>query len=229
MPISLASLQKLSNMALTSEQMAGVIGVLAVELAPIERIREQAATRQSRYRKRDNNVEVTSLSPQNDVTVTSSRVLDNTILTSKQKERKKETPTVPLFDDFWDSYPKRLGPADKKAAFKAFSAALKRETAENIIIGSKAYSSHCKATCKIGTEYVKQARTWLNGDGWAETYSGATIFASAGLVKPQVPVYENTEAWAAWQQVRKSPCVDIRIDGEPIRQGWWFPTEFPNT
>lgn len=44
-----------------------------------------------------------------------------------------------------------------------------------------------------------------------------------------VPVFEGTEAWEAWVKFRgkKPPTTDIRVEGQQIRRGWYFPTEFP--
>ena len=44
-----------------------------------------------------------------------------------------------------------------------------------------------------------------------------------------VPVFEGTEAWEAWVKYRgkSPPKTDIRIEGQPIRSGWYFPSEFP--
>ena len=76
----------------------------------------------------------------------------------------------PNFAEFWALYPKRHGAADRKAAVKAFLSALKRSDLKTILAGCVAYASDCAARGKINTEFVKQARTWLNADGWTETY-----------------------------------------------------------
>lgn len=48
---------------------------------------------------------------------------------------------------------------------------------------------------------------------------------------PQFAVIEGSEAWAAWQRVRKKrlPVTDLQDPaGHPIgKRGWYFPTEFP--
>ena len=78
------------------------------------------------------------------------------------------------FNLFKTAYPKRAGNADWKAARKAWIAAIKREPPENIINRAFAYSDWCKHTGKFGTEFVKQARSWLNADGWNENYERIT-------------------------------------------------------
>jgi hypothetical protein len=51
----------------------------------------------------------------------------------------------------------------------------------------------------------------------------------AAKIRPQVKVFEDTEAWAAWQIARNGriPIVDMRDDDGCPRRGWYFPSEFP--
>lgn len=74
------------------------------------------------------------------------------------------------FEDFWDAYPKRDGSADRKGAVKAFRTALKRASLETILDGTEHFCAAMKARGKAGTEFIPQARTWLNGDRWNERY-----------------------------------------------------------
>ena len=83
------------------------------------------------------------------------------------------------FKDFWGVYPKRDGNADRKAAVKAFNAARKRADLETLIGGAKAYANDCAARQIAGTAFVRQARTWLNADGWTETYDATPLDAEA--------------------------------------------------
>lgn len=78
------------------------------------------------------------------------------------------------FQDFWDAYPKRDGSPDRKGAVKAFRTALKRASLETILDGTEHFCAAMKARGKAGTEFVPQARTWLNGDRWNERYDAAT-------------------------------------------------------
>ena len=87
----------------------------------------------------------------------------------RDEKEKTRDPSEPLgFSKFWAAYPQRDGNRDRKPAVKAFRAALKRTTFEAILAGAQAYAADMKARGKINTEYVKQARTWLNADGWTE-------------------------------------------------------------
>lgn len=71
---------------------------------------------------------------------------------------------TPVFQAFWQAYPRRIG---KGAARTAFKKALKFSTAEEIIQGAIAYASHCE---EMGTEkqYVPHPSTWLNGERWED-------------------------------------------------------------
>lgn len=178
------SLKRLAVLGLTSEQMSVVLDVLAVELAPMERTRELAAQRQQRYVERNSNVRLTSLAQRHDDVIQASRVLDITS-TSKQEEREKGNLTVsqkapsskplepPGFAEWFAIYPRRAGGADRKTAAKAYGAALKRTTPQNLLEGAAAYAAHCDAMGKTGTEFVLKARKWLNDHGWENTYETA--------------------------------------------------------
>jgi hypothetical protein len=76
----------------------------------------------------------------------------------------------PGFTEFWNAYPKRDGSPDRKGAVKAFKAALQRVSLDVIVEGAEQFTVAMRARGKFGTEYVPQARTWLNGDRWNERY-----------------------------------------------------------
>jgi hypothetical protein len=64
-----------------------------------------------------------------------------------------------LFEEFWNAYPKKL---DKAKAFRAFRAALKRATFEDILAGVIAYRNDPKRN----PDFTKYPATWLNADSW---------------------------------------------------------------
>jgi hypothetical protein len=78
------------------------------------------------------------------------------------------------FEEFWGAYPKRDGSPDRKGAAKAFKTALRRATLETILDGTDHFREAMTARGKIGTEFIPQARTWLNGDRWNERYDTST-------------------------------------------------------
>lgn len=66
------------------------------------------------------------------------------------------------FEEFWKGYPKRSGGNSKDEAFAAWNARLKTgESSERMLAGGRLYKAYCDATGKTGTEFVKQARTFL--------------------------------------------------------------------
>lgn len=189
MTVSLASLTKLMSLRLSTEQMEGVIAVLAEELKPLEAIRAANASRQ-RHKRASRDCHVTADADSNAMP-RDTRVIDITS-TSKQESKKEEVLTLRVepegFQEFWAIYPKRLGDASRKQAVRAFSPALKRCDLKTILLGARRYADHCKVTGKTNTEFVKQARTWLNADGWTETYESASSndFSSARLLLERI-------------------------------------------
>lgn len=179
MPVSGNTIELLMKAGIAGEQLLEIIR--SVE-ADYFKPRSGAAERQARYRNKYHNV-VTS----QPITNEPSRVEDNTLpsFTSGKevKEESKTSLTVssaskPLpssdpdgFQTFWVFYPKRDGSADRKGAVKAFKAALRRTDIRTILDGVEAFGLAMAERDKIGTEFIPQARTWLNGDRWNERYS----------------------------------------------------------
>jgi hypothetical protein len=129
------------------------------------------------------------------------------------------------FSAFWDAYPKRDGNADRKGAVKAFKAAVKRaEGLETLVGAASRYAAHCREKGKIGTEFVKQARSWLNGDLWREWVPQEPV---AEVVSSRVYVKSGTDAFDAWDDHFKR--TKGKMAPRDARGGWWFDTEFPPT
>lgn len=165
--------------------MAAALLFLAEQLEADELKRSANALRQQRYRERNKGVTVTQQQRNCDGVVTSRvRVDDNNYNSNLVDISKKNLlPPPPLpskseepegFADFWQAYPKRDGSADRKGAVKAFRAALKRTDFETIINGAEHFREAMTARGKIGTEFIPQARTWLNGERWNERYESAS-------------------------------------------------------
>ena len=64
-----------------------------------------------------------------------------------------------LFEEFWNTYPRKL---DKAKAFRAFRSALKRATFEDILAGAIAYRNDPKRN----PDFTKYPASWLNADAW---------------------------------------------------------------
>ncbi|WP_211828693.1 helix-turn-helix domain-containing protein [Kistimonas asteriae] len=71
------------------------------------------------------------------------------------------------FGDWWKSYPKRQGSkGNKKTAERTYLIHLKNGFSEQDLLNAvHRYRHYCDVTGKIGTEYVKQATTFLNDTG----------------------------------------------------------------
>ena len=75
------------------------------------------------------------------------------------------------WEEFFSIYPKRDGDLMKSKGEQKFYSLLKSgKKAEDIIAGLKRYRSWCEHGGKIGTPYVKQITSWLNGSCWMEPY-----------------------------------------------------------
>lgn len=240
MTVSVFSLQKLMSLGLTTEQMAGVIDVLAVELAPLETMRRKATDRQQRYRQRDCNVtdDVSSPTPLDIDINNTTQGNNNPTPTPSLPKNSRHHGTNPRaigtnpraverepdeFKAFWDAYPKRDGNADRKGAVKAFGAAAKRADGHEVLIRSAArYAAHCREKGKIGTEFVKQARSWLNGDLWREWVPQEP---DREITDSRAYVQTGTDAMDAWDAYYKR--TKGKMAPRDQRGGWYFPTEYP--
>lgn len=215
---------------------------LAVELDGQERTRAGNVTRKSQQRARD--IAVTSAGHCRDIAVTNgechadvtpracidnnSNNLPNPIFLESPPPP-KTTSSKPLsadFEKFWSAYPKRAGAADRKAAAKAFSAALKRTDFKTLLWAAEKYAAEMQVKGKVDTEYVKQARTWLNADGWTEY--GHVGEEAGSFIPTRIAVFEDSEAWRAWKTVNpRITARDIRVENGGVKRGWYFPSEWP--
>jgi len=71
-------------------------------------------------------------------------------------------PYLAEFEEVFAAYPKRAGGDNKREGYLAFRARMQAgATAAEILEGVRRYAAYCRATDKIGTEFVKQLRTFL--------------------------------------------------------------------
>jgi hypothetical protein len=69
------------------------------------------------------------------------------------------------FELLWKAYPKKIGPNNKRAAFKAYTARLNQGVSYDAMFdGVKRYRAYLHASGKEGTEFVKMASTFLGPD-----------------------------------------------------------------
>lgn len=158
----------------TPEQVC--VAVTELERA-VQPVRSAGAIRQERYRHKAS----LGVTKRNEVTEGDAKEIsptppkentNNLTVVSNSPPLVPPSKTEPeRFSEFWAVYPPRAGNRDRKAGLKAYAAALKRGvTPDEIIIGARAYAAFGAATGKLHTELIRQARTWLNGNGWTESY-----------------------------------------------------------
>lgn len=92
---------------------------------------------------------------------------------------------TPEFEAFWQVYPRKKG---KRAAWKAWKAALKRANPEAIIDAAKA---EAKRPCEL--KYRKYPASWLNADAWEDEpdQQAAANMQPPGLSREQANLAHN--------------------------------------
>ena len=93
-------------------------------------------------------------------------------LKAKAPRERSEVQEPIEFAAFWSAYPKRAGTNPRKPALAAYVKALKSGVdPREVYDGMRAYTMQLMDSGKYGTEYVKQAASWLNSEGWKDDYS----------------------------------------------------------
>lgn len=103
-------------------------------------------------------------------------------------------PSQDEFEEIWTAYPKRAGGDSKHDALLAFQARVRSgEEPAVMLAGVRRYATYCAATEKIGTEYVKQARTFLGRSRhYLETWDLPPAKSRARKGAPREYDYSNT-------------------------------------
>lgn len=107
--------------------------------------------------------------------------------TGKKDVAISEKPKVESqFDDFWLAYPKRDGSNPKHPAKLKFDLAVKAGANPDLLIdAAKRYSQHCTKSGSFGTEYVKQAVTWINQKCWEDDLPVVKVATEKPLTRPE--------------------------------------------
>jgi len=90
---------------------------------------------------------------------TTSGLKENQPIKKNTLVKKNTQETVSEFDQFWAVYPKK---ADKRAAERAFTNALKRASVDIILEGAQRYAKDPNRVDR----FTKNPATWLNADSW---------------------------------------------------------------
>lgn len=106
-------------------------------------------------------------------------------------------------EQFRAAYPKRAGDNGWNAVRGLIPKRIEDGfTWSRIIAGVRAYAVHCRQTGKIGTELVKQARTFVGPDAWFDEW------ADMDVRTPQ-EVQED----AKWSQLEgRAKAVNVSLD-----------------
>ncbi len=124
----------------------------------MDRIRQQNRLRVEKYREKQ---KLIGCNVTGNVTETPSNAAD----IDKEEDKEKRNIYSAEFESAWNDYPKRAGSNSKKEAYRAWNARLKEgHTTEAMHEGTKRYAAYCKATDRLGTEYVMQAATFFGPD-----------------------------------------------------------------
>lgn len=161
MSLPVAALELMLEKGLSLADVVEIARVLAAgEVKPLS----AGARRTRAYRERKANGEAGNVT--SDVTVTR----DSDIKKVSPTPPSKNKPTVPLkgncpsvtpieFEQWWSAYPKRVA---KGQARKAYSAALRKTSAETLLIALEA------ASFPAELRFVPNPATWLNGECWLD-------------------------------------------------------------
>lgn len=128
------------------------------------------------------------------------------------------------FDEFWQAYPRRGGPNPRNPASERFSSLVRSGVDPQMLIDAvKSYAEQERIRGKIGTEFIPQAKTWLNQQRWSDHAAVAMLqsLAAAENLSRKVHVKADTPQWEAWSRhLGKPPPQDKDF-------GWYFDSEWP--
>lgn len=115
--------------------------------------------------------------------------------TRPKKKDLSAAPTPWWFDEFKQAYPKRAGDPDWRGAEKAGNARLREgHSARELIDGAIRYAEYCRVDGSAGTQYVKQASTFLGpGKPFLQAWTPPPT-------KAQVQQDANVSASVEWLQ-----------------------------
>lgn len=125
----------------------------------------------------------------------------------EKRKRERATSAPDRFDDFWKGYPKTPVMSKKEAL-----ASWKKLSPDDQSAAIAALSPFKEWLAKQRDHPVVHACRFLS----QRRFEG--FKPSFEVVSSKVFVREGTEAWAAWQAIEKTPCVN---------GGWYFESEYP--
>lgn len=132
------------------------------------------------------------------------------------------------FSNFVSAYPKRKGNDPTEPARERFARAVRDGVdPEAIIQGARGYAAEQSKLGKVGTEFIKQRKAWLNEKGWLD-YQPKTLDGNGhdSTVKPMTWVLLESPQWRGTAERYKAtygrdPPHVAGLGG----MGWQFPAE----
>ncbi len=129
------------------------------------------------------------------------------------------------FKAFSAAYPKRKGNDPTQPAREKFERAIRDgASSETLILGARGYAEEQSKLGKVGTEFIKQRKAWLNEKGWLD-YQPKTN----GHAVPMVWLTEDDPRWQTaadvWREKRGKPPPILAGSHGNVGRGWHFPPE----
>lgn len=151
-----------------------------------EKIRKSSRLRQSRFRKRLKNRNVTSSSPSTPSTASTA------VTPSSPKPSEERPPNPPLvgFEQFWDRYPRKVA---KKAALKAWDKLAPTNGLQEQILTALMLQASSEAWTRDSGQFIPHPATWLNGRRWEDEVLPPTIHLPKAT-------QQNLDALKRWRE-----------------------------
>ena len=156
-----------------------------------EKVRKSSRLRQSRFRKRLKNRNVTSSSPSTPST-------PSTAVTPSSPKHSEETDPQPPrsgFDQFWSRYPRKVA---KKAAAKAWERLAPNNGLIEAILTSLMVQSGSEAWGREGGQFIPHPATWLNGRRWEDEVAPAAVHLPKAT-------QQGLDALEGWRKLNRGP------------------------
>lgn len=193
---------------------------------------DRSAERTQRYRDRHkacrDDEAVVSVTSRDDVVTSQKRHGDapetETETEKKELSRSKPTERAPSrFGEFWQAYPRRDGPNPRKDAEIKFNRMVKSGiNPQTMIDAAKQLAIDEQRRGNVGTRFIPQAVTWLNGQRWIDHAAEVLDkkFEDDGLI--EVIEDDALSAWDAYSRAKNGKTFPRNARG-----GWRFPSKYP--
>lgn len=132
---------------------------------------------------------------------------------SPGSKSKKSAAGPPGFAEWYAAYPHKVDPGHAKPAY---AAALKKTTADVLLLAAKDYATQCDGKAK---KWIKHPTTWLHGESWLN-HGGTAVLQ---LFEPEKPKPKESLEIVRW---RGRMLADVQHDYWDF-QNWGDPWNDP--